>query len=293
MDKTDKVEPVGKLVKLESIGTINKFPVYDLIGTFPCHACHRGGSSRFGPENTMYSYRRSVWECKTQMLEIDLQLTKDDKLILMHDNAVDRTTNGSGPCRGFTLEEIRKFDAAWNYPDLKGTGIQVPTFDEFLAEFLPEEKLVIFLDFKQVDAAKRTLEVVKERGFDKRIILGSVVPETNAFLAKEKPLHVPLVSDAATTIKFTPWLAMGVTCNWTHDIFGYFLTPSTSLFFSKNVVEQVQKQGKKVVVAGFSLDDREVLKNLLAWGVDIVMTDRPDILRELMSEKPCTQNTST
>jgi len=240
----------------------------------------------------MYTYRRSVVECNTQMLEIDLQLTSDGHLILMHDSTLGRTTNGSGPCRSKTLEKIRQLDAAWNYEELRGKGIQVPTFAEFLDEFLPYEKLVIFLDFKEVDAAEKTLAVVKQRGFDKRIILGSVVPATNAFLAANKPEHVPLVTDAGTTVKFTPWLSLGVACDWkSWDAYGYFLLPATSYFFSENIVKQVHKQGKLVVVAGGSLNNVEVLKNLIAWKVDIIMTDRPDLLAELMGrvDKTITQ----
>jgi len=111
------------------------FPVYELLertGGFPVHACHRGGGSSFGPENTMYSYRKSVWECNTQLLEIDLCLTQDGELVLLHDMTVDRTTNGQGKASSYTLAEIKKLDAAHNYPELKGQGITIPTFDEFL-----------------------------------------------------------------------------------------------------------------------------------------------------------------
>jgi len=257
------------------------FPVYKLL-TFPCHACHRGGGSTFGPENTMYVYRKSVWECNTQILEIDLQLTADDELVLLHDSTVDRTTNGSGPCRTFTVEQLKKLDAAWNYVELRGQGIQIPTFREFLDEFLPKENLVFFLDFKDAAAAEKTLSVVKERGFDKRIIFGSVVPAANEFLAAHKPAYVPLVSDAITTIKYLPWVSAGIKCDWKHDIFGFFMTPSTAVFFGENLVQQVQKQGKRVVVAGVSLNDKQVLLQLIAWKVDIVMTDRPDLLAELL-----------
>jgi len=274
------------------------FPVYDLLertGGFPCHSCHRGGGSSYGPENTMYSYRKSVWECNTQMLEIDLQLTSDGVLILMHDSFVDRTTNGKGPVRSFSVEEIKKLDAAWNYPSLRGQGITVPTFDEFLEEFLPNENIVFFLDFKDADAAKKTLEVVKERGFDKRIILGAITTSANALLLQDKPAHVPIVSDASTTISITTSNMIGGLDNYTfkHDILGFFLTGVTSLFFTKGLVDAAHKAGKKVVVAGGSLDDIATLQQCIAWGVDIVMTDRPDLLAKLMGrdlQPPATTN---
>lgn len=80
----------------------------------------------------MYNFRRCVWEFATQVIETDLQLTSDGHLVLLHDPTVDRTTNGNGQAKDMTLEELRKLDAASNFPELKGQGIQIPTFEEFL-----------------------------------------------------------------------------------------------------------------------------------------------------------------
>jgi len=140
--------------------------VYDVInisGGFPVHSSHRGGCEAFGPENTMYSFKRSVELCKTRLLEIDLRLTKDGVLVLMHDDDVDRTTNGKGNVEDFTLSEIKSLDAAYYYDNLRGTGITVPTFDEFLEEFLPYPNLLFMLDFKDCLSVEATLKVVAEK----------------------------------------------------------------------------------------------------------------------------------
>jgi len=135
--------------------------------------------------------------------------------------------------------------------------------------------------------AKRTLEVVRERGFDKRIILGAVTPSANALLMAEKPAHVPIVSDAATTLSITTSNMMGGLdkYNFRHDIIGFFLVGATTFFFTKGLVDGVHKAGKKFVVAGSSLDSVAMQKQCLEWGVDIIMSDRPDSLAETMGRE--------
>jgi len=108
---------------------------------FPVLGCHRGGSGTFGPENTMHAFLKSLeYDCTA--MAIDLQLTKDGHLVLFQDDTVERTTNGKGATTSFTLQELGQLNAAKDYPSL--SGITVPTFDEFLTEFIPQAKLVFF-----------------------------------------------------------------------------------------------------------------------------------------------------
>src|SRR5437762_305021 len=90
-------------------------------------AGHRG-VARFAPENTLVSCRQAV-EGGVRVLEIDLCLTKDNVLVLMHDPTVDRTTNGQGAVVDLTLDEIRKLDAG-SWKDKKYAGERVPTLEE-------------------------------------------------------------------------------------------------------------------------------------------------------------------
>ena len=109
-------------------------------GGYPIHVSHRGSSVI---ENTIYSFRRAV-QHGARILEIDLRRTKDDHLILMHDSTVDRTTNGYGAIDAYLLEEIIELDAAYNDPEMRGKGITVATFKEFLDEFVPVKDLLFF-----------------------------------------------------------------------------------------------------------------------------------------------------
>lgn len=90
---------------------------------------HRGGLDTH-PENTLPAFRNAL-AAGVQMIEFDIQFSKDSVLVIMHDDTVDRTTNGSGPVAGLTLEQIRKLDAGIKKGDqFKGT--RVPTLEETL-----------------------------------------------------------------------------------------------------------------------------------------------------------------
>jgi glycerophosphoryl diester phosphodiesterase len=171
----------------EKSAELNDENIYDIIertGGYPVHCAHRGGGDDFGPENTMHSYLKCV-EYQVRLIEIDLRLTKDMCLVLMHDNSVDRTTNGKGLVSDYTLEELLKLDAAYNYPNLRGTGIKVPTFKEFLDKFAPIKDLLFMFDFKDALSVEKTLEFVRPYNIANRFILGAVFEEANRSLFSE------------------------------------------------------------------------------------------------------------
>ena len=99
-------------------------------GGEPLIMAHRGGRS-LGPENTLYTFSRAV-ELKVDVLEIDVRLTGDGAIVLVHDRTVDSTTGRSGRVDSFTLAELRKLDAGyrWNAPGDStfptGSGIDDP-----------------------------------------------------------------------------------------------------------------------------------------------------------------------
>jgi len=264
-----------------------QFPVYSYIeksGGFPAHGCHRGGSGDFGPENTMYNFRRCVWECNCQILEIDLTLTKDDHLVILHDDTLDRTTNGKGRVRNYTLEEIKKFDAAQQYPYLKGEKITIPTFTEFLDEFLQVPNLVFFLDFKDEDSVIKAMHVVKERALEDRIIVGAIDPEVNQILALLKSSTVPITSDTTASITFVMKQSEMTVEELQHNLIGYMFSPATMMFFSAELVAAAHTLNRKFIAVGSPLDLPKFQRQCIDWGVDIILTDRPDVLAQTMGK---------
>ncbi|MBO9600624.1 MAG: glycerophosphodiester phosphodiesterase, partial [Cohnella sp.] len=101
---------------------------------------HRGASG-YAPENTLSSFRLAV-QMNADYLEIDLQLTKDGEIVIMHDSSVNRTTNGNGEIRHMTLADIRALDAgSWfnaqhpMYARAEYAGEKVPTLRELFETF--------------------------------------------------------------------------------------------------------------------------------------------------------------
>src|SRR5438552_7713720 len=96
---------------------------------------HRGAAG-LEPENTLRSFRRAI-ELECDMAECDVHRTRDDQLAIIHDETVDRTTNGSGPTSSFTLAELQRLDA--------GDGERIPTLDEVLETVKGHLKLLVEL----------------------------------------------------------------------------------------------------------------------------------------------------
>jgi glycerophosphoryl diester phosphodiesterase len=94
---------------------------------------HRGAMSTH-PENTLPGLLEAV-RLKAQMIEFDLQLSRDGRLVLMHDSTVDRTTNGSGKVGDLSFAELRQLDAG-GWMDPRFVGTRIPTFEEVL-EVMP------------------------------------------------------------------------------------------------------------------------------------------------------------
>lgn len=97
--------------------------------------CAHRGASASHPENTLAAFREAI-RLGAQMIEFDVALTKDHKLVVMHDATLNRTTNGQGPVSDFTLEELKQLDAG-SWKDSRFQGEQIPTLDETLA-IMPE-----------------------------------------------------------------------------------------------------------------------------------------------------------
>src|ERR687897_750071 len=109
-------------------------------GGWPVNLAHRGASA-LAPENTIEAFRLAV-EDGAGGLELDVHMTRDGHIVVIHDATVDRTTNGSGAVSEMTFYELRSFDAGHDFsPDggptrpYRGRGVQVPTLGEVLEEF--------------------------------------------------------------------------------------------------------------------------------------------------------------
>eukprot|EP01121_Diplochlamys_sp_Union-15-3_P005840 TRINITY_DN1618_c0_g3_i1.p1 TRINITY_DN1618_c0_g3~~TRINITY_DN1618_c0_g3_i1.p1 ORF type:complete len:325 (-),score=39.59 TRINITY_DN1618_c0_g3_i1:50-1024(-) len=256
----------------------------------PIFASHRGGSKSFAPENTMYGYKKCVYEFETEVLEFDVRRSKDGALVIMHDEDVSRTTDGIGLIPQLTLAEIKKLDAAYNFsPDgiefpLRGReDCKVPTLGELLDEFEQVEKLVFLFDLKEISVVEEVIQIIKERKLEHRSILGAVFPKVNARMMELKPEEVPAAVDIRTMIKLYSLYMLGFL--WLvpikHEYLGVALYGSTTTkILTKNFVSAIHERGRKLAVFGIDLDTDLMQNYCLELGVDLLISDRPDMLKK-------------
>ncbi|WP_223593784.1 glycerophosphodiester phosphodiesterase family protein [Neobacillus bataviensis] len=151
-----------------SIEALGQYPENTIVQR-PVVAAHRGVPS-IAPENTMASYRKA-YEMGADMIETDVQRTKDGKLVIMHDYSVDRTTNGKGNVKDLTLEQIRALDAGIKFsPDFQGE--KVPTFKEYLDEFKGKD-VVLLVEIKADGIEKQVMEEIEQAGMVDHVVIQS------------------------------------------------------------------------------------------------------------------------
>ena len=135
---------------------------------------HRGYSGRY-PENTMLSFQKAA-ETGCDGIELDVQLTRDGTVVVIHDEAVDRTTDGTGLVKDYTFEELRKLDAG----TIKGGRYgfcPVPSFEEY-CEWASQYGFVTNVEIKTgvyyyEDIEEKTLEIIKKYHLEDRIMFSS------------------------------------------------------------------------------------------------------------------------
>ena len=142
---------------------------------------HRGYQARY-PENTLVSFLAAV-EAGAQFVELDVTLTRDQQVVIMHDDTVDRTTNGSGRVSDYDLEALQQLDAgSWFHP--RFSGERIPSLDEVLEKVAPKAHINIEIkSYELTDCAlngqveQGVIDLLLARGVEKRVLISSFDPE--------------------------------------------------------------------------------------------------------------------
>lgn len=120
---------------------------------------HRG-SSGDAPENTIASFSKAIDDC-ADMIEADIQMSRDGQIMVIHDKTLERTTNGSGLVKDFTLDELKKYDAG-GWFDKRYEGERIPTLDELIELIKGKAYLNIEIKSKENDHTTEIIDKVIE-----------------------------------------------------------------------------------------------------------------------------------
>lgn len=138
---------------------------------------HRGYSGKY-PENTMTAFKKA-YEVGADGIELDVQFTKDGEIVIIHDETIDRTTNGTGDVRSYTLKELQSFNAA-TINDTNCKEEYIPTLDEYL-NWVKDTGMITNIELKTgryyyQGIEEGTLALVKKYGLEDKIIFSSFNP---------------------------------------------------------------------------------------------------------------------
>src|SRR5512140_38883 len=143
----------------------------------PLVIAHQGGDG-IRPVDTMVAFEHAV-EIGADVLEMDAHITRDGKIVLMHDENVDRTTDGTGLIENMTLDDLKQLDAAyqWSNDDgrtfpYRGQGIQVPTLEELFQKF-PDMRYVIEIKLTQNPIDQPLCDLIRKYNMQDKVVIAS------------------------------------------------------------------------------------------------------------------------
>jgi glycerophosphoryl diester phosphodiesterase len=240
----------------------------------PAVVAHRGASD-VAPENTLAAFD-AAWRAGADAIELDVQLTADGVPVVIHDETLDRTTNGSGAVGLLTFEALRQLDAgSWFSPEFAGQP--VPTLGEVLTLVATRPGLGLLLEYKGAWApadVALTTAAVDATGVSGRVVVQSFWPATIAAVHDVAP-HLPrglLVSDERPEAAALAGELDVVTVN-----------PSTvSVRADPGIVDRLHADGFSVMA--WTENDPDGWLALGEAGVDAVITDRPERLRGWLAD---------
>ncbi|HEX9051937.1 MAG TPA: glycerophosphodiester phosphodiesterase [Anaeromyxobacter sp.] len=252
----------------------------------PWIVAHRGGS-RLAPENTLPAFERAA-ALGADAIEIDVRLTADGTAVVFHDEDTARLTGEPGTIEGRPLSSVQALDAAFAFaPDggathpLRGTGVRIPTFAEALARF-PRMRFNVDAKSEDPDLAEALARDVRAAGAVDRVCLGSFFDAQAERLGRLLPdacRYLP--QDAATChVLNAKSGGRGAGCPRGFDLADLPHRLGVMTIVDAKVVAYFHAHGIPVHV--WTVDDEREMRELLAIGVDGIVTDRPDLLASVL-----------
>ncbi len=220
---------------------------------------HRGGKIPGYPENTLAAFRQAI-KYGVDAIEIDLRGTKDGKIVIIHDEMLSRTTNGTGTVGNHTLAELKKLDA--------GNGERIPTYEEVL-ELVNGTGVRLLLDIKVSPTLdkREVVRLTEEYQATSKVIVGvRTLDDLRAFRTLNPNLLTFGFLSSPVFIELFVQEGVDIIDLQVRDIYA-----------NPDLVRDLHQLGKQVWVLAV-LGSREELERLIELGVDGIILDLPEII---------------
>jgi glycerophosphoryl diester phosphodiesterase len=244
----------------------------------PLVFAHRGGAT-LAPENTATAIDNGL-ALGADGVEIDVQLSSDGIPVVIHDHTLDRTTDASGPVQDFTAAQLARVDAGYRFElngehPFRGQGIGVPRLDDVLGTHA-RTRVIIEMKGGQPELARAVAAAIRKANAVDRVCVGSFYQGSIDAIRQAYPAVITSASQSEAR-----WTLQRSWVRWPfHSQYPYFAfqVPEHAgrmRVVSRAFVRQVHRQGHVLQV--WVVNEREHIRRLLDWGVDWIISDRPDV----------------
>ncbi len=207
-------------------------------------------------------------------IELDVHLSRDGVVVVHHDATLDRTTNGTGPVAARTADELARLDAGHHFDGFRGRTGGVPTLADVLARHR-DARVIIELKNNDPELAHRTIDVVRSARAVERVSLGSFGTRVlRAARAYEPTIGTGASREETRLALYRSWVRWPVR----HPPYTAFQVPETSgstRVVSPRFVRYAHQANTSVQV--WTVNEEADMRRLLSWGVDALISDRPDV----------------
>ena len=251
---------------------------------------HQGGEW-LRPSNTLVAFDHAV-ALGVDVLEMDIHQTKDGAIVLMHDATVDRTTDASGAIKEMTLAEIRELDAGYYWTDddgatypYRGQGIQVPTLEELFQRY-PDMRMNIEIKQETPSMVRPFCQLIHTYNMQDKLLVATFHKATVEEFRAECPDVITSMVEPEIQLFF------GLNAAYLGALFQApgtaFQVPTTSSLPLIGEVDVITERFVRVAhshniqVHAWTINDPAEMERLIALGVDGIITDRPDLLLDVV-----------
>lgn len=251
---------------------------------------HQGGDNVW-PGNTLYAFEQAV-ALGIDVLETDAHITRDNQIVLMHDEAVDRTTDGTGLIEDMTLAELKQLDAAydWSRDDgatfpYRGQGIQVPSLEEVFRKF-PQMRYVIEIKLTENPIQEPLCALIRQHDMQDKVLIASFHDEA----MRDFRAACPEVATSASRSEMTKFVLLSKiflsglirpdyeALQPPYDPKDSYNIPIVTPGFIRRA------RAANLRVEPWTVDDPALMRQYIEWGIDGIMTDRPDLMMEVLRD---------
>ncbi|HEY6810664.1 MAG TPA: glycerophosphodiester phosphodiesterase [Propionibacteriaceae bacterium] len=255
---------------------------------WPINFAHRGGA-KVVPENTIEGFREG-FALGGGVVECDVHASAEGTIVVIHDAVVDRTTDGSGPVAEKTVPELQSLDAGYRFSDDGGLtfpwrarGVKIPTL-EALYQAFPEAPFNIEIKGRRSGIEEAVFRHIEAAGAMERTL---VVSDSRGTISRFRKVSQGKVATASSTVELLIyWILHVLHLGALYDPPFQALQPPETYkgvlpVVTRRFVRKAHDRGLRVDV--WTIDDEPAMRRLLSFGVDGIMTDRPNVLTGVLN----------